>query len=261
MRVSSVKAIVIAAAIVSLTSIAIITITRSNNMVLLPGFGSGSDNNNDNRKNMTHDLSAHVDTPYVKEFSMPNGTAQWYIGSQKWNSLDCWNKINILISFDPKQGRIKSSYPIPEGSGKVTIAGSNSNNYNGSSNHENNNKPTNQAISLHMVWSIVEDKDAYIWFTGGRLTPLLRFHPSTGKFDIIHSASAPMQMKVDQKTGDIWYTTFSDNKIGVIRKLVKTNMSNINNNSDGHNGSSSNNNNSNSSSISQYKVAAFHNTK
>src|SRR5436305_13719281 len=52
----------------------------------------------------------HIDTPYVKEYSMPNGTwpnsilvarngLVWTVGT----------KSDTLISFDPKQGKIISS--------------------------------------------------------------------------------------------------------------------------------------------------------
>ena len=87
--------------------------------------------------------------------------------------------------------------------------------------------------------------------------PLLRFQPSTGKYDIIHSVHAPMQMKVDQKTGNIWFTTFDANKIGVIQQIPKTKtITNINNNiTNGYGRSSSSYKASNNnSSISQYKV-------
>ena len=49
-------------------------------------------------------------------------------------------------------------------------------------------------------------------------------------------------MRVDQNTGNIWYTTFTDNKLGVIQKIGKNqNMAD----------------NSNSSISSQYKVTEF----
>ena len=57
--------------------------------------------------------STHVDTPYIKEYSMPNGTwpnailvarneIVWTVGTMS----------HTLVSFDPKQGKIRSSYPI-----------------------------------------------------------------------------------------------------------------------------------------------------
>src|SRR5206468_6311190 len=55
----------------------------------------------------------HINTPYVKDYSMPNGTwpnsilvarngLVWTVGT----------KPHTLISFNPKQGKIISSYPI-----------------------------------------------------------------------------------------------------------------------------------------------------
>ena len=57
--------------------------------------------------------STHIDTPYIKEYSMPNGTwpnailvarneIVWTVGTMS----------HTLVSFDPKQGKIRSSYPI-----------------------------------------------------------------------------------------------------------------------------------------------------
>lgn len=53
-----------------------------------------------------------------------------------------------------------------------------------------------------MVWSIVEDKDGSIWVPLGGSDPLLRLDPVTKQFQAIQSISAaPMQMKVDKRTG------------------------------------------------------------
>jgi hypothetical protein len=241
-----VKLIASVIVIIVIASVVIILI-QSNKMISLPGLGN---NNNDSKQNMAtspeskpsllfsppsisstihtnlqnklskgnnekivqFDNSTHVDTPYVKEFNMPNGT--WPNGILVARNGIVWTvgtKSNVLISFDPKQDKIRSLYSIPEESENATATIANS-----SDNHNASSK--SKQISLHMVWSMVEDKDGYIWFTGGGQEPLLRFQPSNGKFDVIHSVSAPMQMKVDQKTGNIWFTTFDANKIGVIQK-------------------------------------------
>src|SRR5206468_10009738 len=85
-------------------------------------------------------------------------------------------------------------------------------------NNKANHSP-NQGFQ--MVWSIVEDKDGSIWVPQGGSDPLWRFDPHTGKFQVIHSISvAPMQMKVDQKTGNIWFTTFGRGTFGVIQKVI-----------------------------------------
>jgi hypothetical protein len=109
-------------------------------------------------------------------------------------------KSHTLITFDPKQGKIISSYPITT----------------------NSNKETDQSNQrFQMVWSIVEDNDGSIWIPQGGSDPLLKFDPHTEKFQVIHSISAaPMRMQVDQKTGNIWFTTFGRGTFGVIQKVV-----------------------------------------
>lgn len=68
-----------------------------------------------------------------------------------------------------------------------------------------------------MVWFIVEDNDGSIWIPQGGSDPLLKFDPHTEKFQVIHSISAaPMRMQVDQKTGNIRFTTFGRGTFGVI---------------------------------------------
>ena len=171
--------------------------------------------------------STHIDTPYIKEYSMPNGT--WPNGILVDKSGIVWTvgtKSHTLISFDPKQGRVIASYPIPQDSQK------------------NATKNNNVQSGVSMVWAVVQDKDGSIWFSqADSPNPLWRFDPSTKKFESNHLVSAaPYQMRVDQNTGNIWYTTFTDNKLGVIQKIGK------NQNMAG---------NSNSSISSQYKVTEF----
>ena len=146
--------------------------------------------------------STHIDTPYIKEYSMPNGTwpnailvarngIVWTVGTMS----------HTLISFDPKQGKIISSNPI--------IA-----------QHEETGTNNNQGFQ--MVWSIVEDNDGSIWVPQGGSNPLWRFDPHTKQFQIIHSISAaPMQMKVDKKSGNIWFTTFGSGTFEVIQKIIE----------------------------------------
>jgi hypothetical protein len=144
----------------------------------------------------------HIDTPYIKEYSMPNGTwpnailvarngIVWTVGTMS----------HTLISFDPKQGKIISSNPI--------IA-------------QHEEAGTNNNQGFQMVWSIVEDNDGSIWVPQGGSNPLWRFDPHTEQFQIIHSISAaPMQMKVDKKSGNIWFTTFGSGTFGVIQKIIE----------------------------------------
>jgi hypothetical protein len=148
--------------------------------------------------------STNIDTPFVKEYSMPNGT--WPNGILVARNGIVWTvgtMSHTLIGFDPNQGKIRSSYPIitPE---------------------EKANKTNPQSKQgFQMVWSIVEGTDGSIWFPEGGSDPLWRFDPNTEKFQVIHSISAaPMQMKVDQRSGNIWFTTFGSGTFGVIQKIV-----------------------------------------
>jgi sugar lactone lactonase YvrE len=135
---------------------------------------------------------------------MPNGT--WPNSILVARNGIVWTvgtKSHTLISFDPKQGKIKSSYPIITSEEKI---------------HTKNNTQSNQGFQ--MVWSIVEDNDGSIWFPEGGSDPLWRFDPHTEEFQVIHTISAaPMQMKVDHKTGNIWFTTFGSGTFGVIQKI------------------------------------------
>ena len=177
--------------------------------------------------------STHVDTPYIQEYSMPNGT--WPNGIFVDRSGIVWTvgtKSHSLLSFDPKEGKITASYLIPSEGKKSTAQ------YNGSSSGQ---------IGVTMAWTIVQDKKGSIWFSqADSPNPLWRFDPTTKKFLSIHSVSAaPYQMKVDNTTGNIWYTTFTNNKLGVIQEISnKTTLT-------------TNNNNNSRSPASQYNVTEF----
>jgi len=137
-----------------------------------------------------------VRSPYIKEYSLPGDTLPngilvgrdgtvWVAGSTS----------HTLTSFDSKSGKIKSAYEIKE-------------------NDSSDDKPA----SL-MVWSIIEDNENMIWFSQMGKNPLWQFNPETEKFTAYRSISAaPFQMKVDQKTGNIWFTTLTSNTIGVIQR-------------------------------------------
>src|SRR2546422_6002082 len=170
-----------------------------------PGLPAG---NNEKPNRTIHQVflnnSTHVDTPYMKEYSMPNGTwpnailvarngLVWTVGTMS----------PTLIGFDPKQGKIRSSYPIITPEEKA-----------------NKTNPQSKQV-FQMVWSIVEGTDGSIWFPEGGSDPLWRFDPNTEKFQVIHSISAaPMQMKVDKRSGNIWFTTFGSGTFGVIQKII-----------------------------------------
>ena len=146
----------------------------------------------------------HIDSPYVKEYSLPNGT--WPNGILLDRNGMVWvagSRLHNLISFDPEDNQIKSVYPIKEGTSDVMKEGS------------------------LMVWSMIEDNDGFIWFSQFGQDRLWRFDPKTEKFHVFRSVSAsPFQMKVDKDTGNIWFTTLLGNTIGVIQKIENKNESN-----------------------------------
>lgn len=157
---------------------------------------------------------------------MPNGT--WPNGILVDKNGIVWTvgtKSHTLLSFDPNQGRVIAFYPIPQESQK------------------NATRTNSVQNGVSMAWALVQDKNGSIWFSqADSPNPLWRFDPSTKKFESIRMVSeAPYQMRIDQNTGNIWFTTFTDNKLGVIQKIEK-------------NQSSGNRNNENSS---QYKVSEF----
>jgi streptogramin lyase len=145
-------------------------------------------------------------SPYVKEYSVPSGS--WPNGIMVDRNGIVWTvgtMSKTLISFDPGQAKIKSVYPIPE---KIVD----------STDTKSKNQPTR---SIRMVWSIVEDKDGFIWFS--QSGSLWRFDPFSGHFKLISEVrNAPFQMKTDSSTGNIWFATFSGGTIGVIQKIDNT---------------------------------------
>lgn len=150
--------------------------------------------------------STILQTEFAKEYPMPPGT--WPNGIMVDRNGIVWTvgtMSNTLISFDPRQEKIKSVYPIPD---------KNADNIETKS----KNQPSR---SVRMVWSIVEDKNGFIWFSHSG--SLWRFDPLSANFNLISDIdNAPFQMKTDSRTGNIWFTTFSGSTIGVIQKIDNT---------------------------------------
>ncbi len=135
-----------------------------------------------------------IDSPYVIEYMLPKETAPngilvsgdglvWVAGSN-----------SMLFKLDPNSGKILSSYPISEEKADIQLQKS------------------------LMVWTIIQDNDGLIWFSQMSENPLWQFNPKTEKFTAFHTSAAPFQLKVDTKTGDIWFTTLTANTVGVIQK-------------------------------------------
>ncbi|MHB8602551.1 MAG: Vgb family protein [Nitrosotalea sp.] len=127
---------------------------------------------------------------YVTTYSLPNDTGPNGIlvdsNGLVWTS---GSFSHVLFRLDPNDGNL-TGYAIP--------------------------------IEKHgstMVWSMVEDKDRNIWFSQFGLKPLWRFDPHTKKFEAFHTSYPPFQMKVENATGDIWFTTLTGNTVGVVQKI------------------------------------------
>jgi len=149
-------------------------------------------------------------TPYVKEYSIPNGT--WPNGLLVDSNGTVWTvgtRSQNLLKVDPRNGQVLNVYPL-----------------------KNQDSVSNNRIKsrtgVMMVWAMVEGKDGSIWFSqSDSSNPLWRFDRNTSKFEIFRTiSSAPFQMKVEERTGNIWFTTFASGNIGVIQR-VKTNTSSI----------------------------------
>ncbi len=138
------------------------------------------------------------DTPYIKEYSLPNGTGPnailvdknemvWTVGST----------LHILFKFDPTK-KLVYSYPIIEKLGDK------------------------EASRPLMSWTMLQDNDGFIWFSRLGENKIWRFDPVSEKFSAFHSSAGAFQMKLDNDTGNIWFVTLAGNTIGVIQKDAKT---------------------------------------
>ena len=127
---------------------------------------------------------------YITTYLLPNGTGPngilvdkndfvWIAGSSK----------HTLFQLDPADGKLMS-YPIPEKNAGET-----------------------------MVWTMVEDRNGNIWFSQFGGNPLWRFDPNTGRFNLFQTSAPPFQMKLDDTTDNIWFTTLTGNTIGLVQKV------------------------------------------
>lgn len=153
--------------------------------------------------------SSRINSPYIREYSMPYGT--WPNGILVAKNGIVWTvgaKSHSLISFDPKEGKIISEYLLNENASDRT--------------QTLPSTPSGQANTPLMTWAMIQDnRDGSIWFSqADSPNPLWRFDPLNKKFEVIKNLKgAPYQMKQDDKTGDIWFTTYTDNKLGVVQKV------------------------------------------
>ena len=134
--------------------------------------------------------------PYVQEFSLPTGTAP--NGLIVDNNGTVWvasSSFNALYSFDPESQKFQS-YEIKTGNSSPVVSGQNST----------------------MVWTILQDKDGFIWFSPLGTKSIWRFDTGHKTFDKFQSdAGSAFQMK-SGIGGTIWFTTLSGNTLGVLQK-------------------------------------------
>jgi streptogramin lyase len=131
--------------------------------------------------------------PYVKEYSMPAGSAPDGLVVDNAGLVWVASKNATLYSVYPSSGQVKN-YEIKSGA----ILGN--------------------AGNSTMVWAIVQDSDGKIWLASLGTTSIWRFDPTSSTFDsYLSKTGAPFQMKVGND-GKIWFTTLRGDTAGVIEK-------------------------------------------
>ena len=134
--------------------------------------------------------------PYVQEFSLPTGSAP--NGLIVDNNGTVWvtsSSLNTLYSFDPESQKFQN-YVIKTDNSSSAVSGRNST----------------------MVWTILQDKDGFIWFSPLGTKSIWRFDTEHKTFDKFQSdAGSAFQMK-SGTGGIIWFTTLSGNSLGVLQK-------------------------------------------
>lgn len=135
--------------------------------------------------------------PYVQEYSLPAGTApNGLIVDKKGTVWVLSSASNVLYGLDPGSGQIKK-YEFKNDNALPFVSGLNST----------------------MVWTVLQDKDGFIWFSPLGTKSIWRFDPMNGTFDKFHSETgSAFQMKDNKNDGDIWYTTLSGNSLGLIQR-------------------------------------------
>ena len=137
-------------------------------------------------------------SPYVNEYDLPAGSLPNGIITDKNGFLWIVGSNSNLYKFDPRLNKIDSVYFI--GDKDIKAKGS------------------------IMGWAIIQDNDGMIWLSQSGSNPLWRFDPINEKFTSYLTSAAPFQMKLDEKNGNIWFTTLGGNTVGVIQKIKLPNL-------------------------------------
>jgi hypothetical protein len=136
--------------------------------------------------------------PYVKEYNLPVNSSPNGIISDNKGFIWIVGSDSNLYKFDSRIDKIDSVYFIDD-KDKLKLKGP------------------------FMGWAIIQDNDGMIWLSQSGSKPLWRFDPLTEKFTSYLTNAAPFQMKLDEKKGNIWFTTLGGNTIGVIHKILVPN--------------------------------------
>ncbi|MDE1831087.1 Vgb family protein [Candidatus Nitrosotalea okcheonensis] len=133
--------------------------------------------------------------PFVKEYSLPPGSAPNGLVVDKSGLVWVTSKNATLYSVDPRSGQV-NRYEIKSGTASYE----------------------NPGTTSAMVWAIVQGGDGKIWFSPLGTKTIWRFDPSRDIFDsYLSETGAPFQMK-DAMDGKIWFTTLRGDTVGVIEK-------------------------------------------
>ncbi len=186
-KLNSKKTAIIIAIAVSITIVILLYDNFENNM---ENKNSIKPSDSTSNKTLANIQTSIFKSRYVTVYSLANGTGPNGILVDRegmvWTS---GSSSNSLFRLDPSNNTLES-YSIPsERHGKT------------------------------MVWTMVQDKDGFLWFSQFSGNPLWMFDPKSEKFSLFHTSSPPFQMKLDEKSGNIWFTTLVGNTLGVIQKV------------------------------------------
>lgn len=133
-------------------------------------------------------------SPYVKEYSLPLGSAPNGLVEDKTGLVWVTAQNATLYSVDPSSGQVEK-YLVKSGATPYA----------------------NARVNSTMVWAIAQDDVGNIWFSPLGTKTIWRFDPSSHAFASYTSETgAPFQIKSDKK-GEVWFTTLRGNTVGVIK--------------------------------------------
>ncbi len=131
--------------------------------------------------------------PYVKEYSLPFGSAPNGLVATKTGLVWVTAQNATLYSVDSSSGQVEK-YLINNGAVPYE----------------------NPKVNSTMVWAIVQDDIGNIWFSPLGTKTLWRFDPESHAFaSYVSETGAPFQIKADKK--EVWFTTLRGNTLGVIK--------------------------------------------